>query len=386
MALHRSRRTLRALLACLSLTLVVPAWAATTPLTAGPPQIAANARSYVLLDFDTGQVIASHAADLQLPPASLTKLMTAYLAYQAVAAGRLHWQQRVPVSVTAWHTGGSSMFIQPELPVTTDQLMHGLIIDSGNDAAVALAQAIAGTRAAFVTQMNATAAALGLAGAHYADVDGLPAADLHMSALDIAQLSRDLIRQYPSIIAISARKSYRYGGITQRSWNPALFGHPSVDGLKTGHTQAAGYCMDVTAVRNGRRLIAVVMGAPDWHAAVHDALALLDYGYDFTVNRTVLQAGTPLGSYRDLHLRPDRIALVVPNALTVTVPADAAAQLQTRVSYRAPLAAAVRKGEMLGQVSVLLGDRVLASAPLLAQRSAAHAGFFGTLWNRMLSG
>ena len=357
--------------------------ASALPLLSSPPHLAPGARSYVLMDFRTGQVIAARHASLQLPPASLTKLMTAYLSYRAVASGHLHWRQRVPVSVTAWHTGGSSMFIQPELPVTVDQLMHGLIIDSGNDAAVALAQAIAGTRAAFVAQMNAAAEALGLADTHYSDVDGLPKPDLHTSALDIAMLSRDLIRLYPQVIAISARKSYRYGGITQRSWNPALFGHPGVDGLKTGHTQAAGYCMDVTALRHGRRLIAVVMGAPDWHVAVHDALALLHYGYDNTVNRTVVTAGTVLGTYRDLHLAPDHVALAVPLTLAVTVPLVAVTQLHTRVSYRAPVAGAVRKGEMLGLVTVLLGRRALASAPLLAQHSAASAGFFGTLWNRI---
>lgn len=159
-----------------------------------------DAKSYILMDFQTGQIIAEKNPNLQLPPASLTKLMTAYLAYGALANGTLHWNQRIHVSRVAWHTGGSSLFIQPNLPVTVDQLMHGLIIDSGNDAAVALAQAIAGSQAALVNEMNATALKLGLHGTHYSDVDGLPTPDLHTSALDVALISRDLIKKYPQII------------------------------------------------------------------------------------------------------------------------------------------------------------------------------------------
>lgn len=217
-----SRKIFRFVFISLSVSFIFGNDAFAMPALVPPPPALANAKSYVLMDFRTGAILAAKSPNLQLPPASLTKLMTAYLSYQALADGTLRWHERIPVSAVAWHTGGSSMFIQPNLPVTVDQLMHGLIIDSGNDAAVALAQAIAGSRAAFVKEMNAEAAALDLEGAHYTDVDGLPDPGLHLSALNIADLSRDLIRRYPQVLKISKIHYYRYNHITQRSWNPAL--------------------------------------------------------------------------------------------------------------------------------------------------------------------
>jgi D-alanyl-D-alanine carboxypeptidase (penicillin-binding protein 5/6) len=347
-----------------------------------PPSLP-DAKSYVLLDAQTGQVIAEKDPNLQLPPASLSKLMTAYLTYGTLADGSLHWQQRILVTRVAWHTGGSSMFIQPNLPVTVDQLMHGLIIDSGNDAAVALAQAIAVSRAAFVTQMNATAQSLGLAGVHYADVDGLSDPGLHLSALDIAMLSRDLIHKYPQVIDISRIKYYRCTHITQRSWNPALFDHPEVDGLKTGYTNAAGHCMDTTAVRDGRRLIAVVMGAPNWPSGVNDVMALFGYGYHFTVNHTVSEAGKVVGSYRDFGLDPDHLSVATADAITVTIPKGTVSQILTQVRYQKTEKGGVHKGQTLGEMTVSLDGKVLGQTPLVAVTAAQPAGNIGTLWNRI---
>lgn len=356
---------------------------ANTALLMPPPPPIADAKSYVLMDFQTGQIIAKKNANLQLPPASLTKLMTAYLTYGALADGALHWHQRIHVSRVAWHTGGSSMFIQPNLPVTVDQLMHGLIIDSGNDAAVALAQAVAGSRASFVDEMNATARKLGLPGAHYGDVDGLPTPDLHLSALDIAMISRDLIANYPQVIHISKIKYYRYNHITQRSWNPALFGHPDIDGLKTGHTTAAGHCMDTTAVRNGRRLIAVVMGAPSWSSGVNDVVALLDYGYRFTTDHTVTKAGTVVGSYSDTSLDPDKLPVTVARNVEVMVPTGAEKDLKTQVTYQKIGSQGIAKGQKLGEMTVTLNGKVLGTTDLVAAEAAKPAGTFGSLWNRV---
>lgn len=380
---HPKRRSrVLAAVALLSVTATPCAMAAPDTLMPPPPQLP-DVKSYVLMDAQTGQVIAEKDPNLQLPPASLTKLMTAYLTYGALANGSLHWQQTIHVSRVAWHTGGSSMFIQPNLPVTVDQLLPGLIIDSGNDAAVALAQALAGSLAAFVTQMNATAQTLGLPGAHYTDVDGLPDPGLHLSALDLAMLSRDLIHKYPQVIDISRIKYYRYNHITQRSWNPALFGHPEVDGLKTGHTNAAGYCMDTTAVRDGRRLIAVVMRAPNWPNGVNDVMALFDYGYHFTVNHTVSEAGKVVGSYRDFGLDPDHLSVATADAITVSIPKEAAAQIQTQVRYQKNEKGGVHKGQTLGEMTVSLNGKVLGQTPLVAVTAARPAGTIGTLWNRI---
>ncbi len=377
---HKSRFILLAAFA--TLTTGGTAVAGTNLLIPPPPPIP-DAKSYVLMDFQTGQIIAEKDANLQLPPASLTKLMTAYLTYGALADGTLHWQQHIHVSRVAWHTGGSSMFIQPNLPVTVDQLMHGLIIDSGNDAAVALAQAVAGSRASFVDEMNATATKLGLPGAHYSDVDGLPSPDLHLSALDIAMLSRDLIAKYPQVIDISKIKYYRYNNITQRSWNPALFGHPDIDGLKTGHTNAAGHCMDTTAVRNGRRLIAVVMGAPSWPSGVNDVVALLDYGYRFTTDHTVSKAGSVVGTYSDTSLDPDKVPVTVARNLDVMIPIGAEKDLKTQVTYQKIGNKGIAKGQKLGEMTVSLNGKVLGKTDLVAADAAKPAGTFGSLWNRV---
>ncbi|OCX76505.1 D-alanyl-D-alanine carboxypeptidase family protein [Acidithiobacillus thiooxidans] len=377
---HKSRFILLAAFA--TLMTGGTAFAGTNLLMPPPPPIP-DAKSYVLMDFQTGQIIAEKDANLQLPPASLTKLMTAYLTYGALANGTLHWHQRIHVSRVAWHTGGSSMFIQPNLPVTVDQLMHGLIIDSGNDAAVALAQAVAGSRASFVDEMNATATKLGLSGAHYGDVDGLPTPDLHLSALDIAMLSRDLIAKYPQVINISKIKYYRYNNIKQRSWNPALFGHPDIDGLKTGHTNAAGHCMDTTAVRNGRRLIAVVMGAPNWPSGVNDVVALLDYGYRFTTDHTVTKAGSLVGTYSDTSLDPDKLPVTVARSLDVMIPTGAEKDLKTQVTYQKIGSKGIAKGQKLGEMTVSLNGKVLGKTDLVAADAAKPAGTFGSLWNRV---
>lgn len=379
---QRQRRFIMVIVAAASLIMAGSATASSIALMPSPPPLP-DAKSYVLMDFQTGQIIAEKKPHLKLPPASLTKLMTAYLAYGALAVGTLHWEQRIHVSRVAWHTGGSSMFIQPNLPVTVGQLMHGLIIDSGNDAAVALAQSIAGSRADFVNEMNTTAAKLKLHGTHYGDVDGLPTPCLHTSALDVALISRDLIKKYPQVISISKLKSYRYNHITQRSWNPALFGHPGIDGLKTGHTHAAGYCMDTTAIRHGRRLIAVVMGAPNWRIGVSSVVTLLDYGYRFTTDHRVMRAGKVIGTYSDTSLDPDKLPVAIAHNVDVMIPKGEADRLKTQVNYRHVGSEVIRKGEALGKMTTSLNNKVLAWTPLVATEAAKPAGTIGSLWNRV---
>ena len=210
------------------------------------PPVLADMTAYVLMDAKTGAVLAEAAPNMQLAPASLTKLMTAHIVFQALHDGSLKLDQNVTITPEAWHAGGSRMFLSPNTQVTVDQLLHGLIINSGNDAAVALAEQVAGTQDAFVQIMNKDAATLGLTNTNYTNVDGLPDPALHTSAMDVALLSRAILQDEPEILNISKMQSYTYDNITQQSWNPVLFRDPTVDGLKTGLTDESGHCIDVT--------------------------------------------------------------------------------------------------------------------------------------------
>ena len=347
-----------------------------------PPTLPQQA-AYVLMDADTGAVIAAKAPDQLWPPASLTKLMTAYLTYQAVAHGSLKMDQSVPVSVSAWHTGGSRMFISPSMTVTVDQLLHGLIIDSGNDAAVALAQAVAGSRSGFVGLMNHEAKALGLKSTHYTNVDGLPNPDLRTTAMDVAKLSRDIVRTYPQFLKISVKKHFTFDKIRQRSWNPVLFHDPTVDGLKTGRTKEAGHCIDATALRNGRRLIAVVLGGPSWTVSTHDIEALLDYGYQFYANAKVAVAGQPAGTLKAPLYRTTAVAVGPAHSITMTIPALAAKTLKTSVALDPPPAAGVRRGQTVGTITVSAGGKTLATVPAVALADDPPAGFVTRMMRKL---
>jgi D-alanyl-D-alanine carboxypeptidase (penicillin-binding protein 5/6) len=338
--------------------------------------------SYVLMDATTGAVIAEKSDTQSWPPASLTKLMTAYLTYKAIAAKTLKMDQSVPVSTKAWRTGGSRMFISPTTPVTVDQLLHGLIIDSGNDAAVALAQAVAGTRAAFVAQMNDEAVKLHLVQTHYTNVSGLPDPALNTSALDTALLSRAMLTDYPQILQISVKKHYVFNKIRQRSWNPVLFHDSTVDGLKTGRTDEAGHCIDATAMRNGRRLIAVVLGGPNWAASTSAVEALLSYGYQFYGNTIVATAGKPVGQLQNPNLEPVMIPVGAAQTITVTMPVIAAKTLKTTVAFSGPFNTGVTTGATVGTVTVSANGKTLATVPAIALATAKPAGVFTKLMRR----
>ncbi len=358
---------------------VVPTPRLPTPPAPALPSIV----SYVLMDYDTGQIIAAKSENLHRAPASLTKLMTAYLTYQAIHNGTLSANENIQVSKTAWKTGGSSMFIQPGLAVNVDQLLHGLLIDSGNDAAVALAETVAGSQSGFVALMNETAAQLGLHNTHYNNVDGLPDDNLYTTALDVARLSRTLIQQYPQVIQITKQKSYTYNKITQRSWNPVLFRDPSVDGLKTGLTDASGYCIDATAQRNGRRLIAVVMGGPNWSGSTNAVEALLDYGYRFFVNHPVYQSGQQVGKITRNDFSPMHIPVGVTQKVTVTVPKGHFSDLQRVVELNPNLQAPLKKGTVVGALVFQLDGRTLKTVPVVSMVSAEKAGWLSRMFHKI---
>ncbi|HTT79996.1 MAG TPA: D-alanyl-D-alanine carboxypeptidase family protein [Stellaceae bacterium] len=345
------------------------------PSDVPPPPTLPDVASYILVDDATGTVIAAKAPDLRLPPASLTKLMTAYLTYRALRAGTIHINQTVPVSLAAWRTMGSRMFIEPNQPVTIGQLIAGLMIDSGNDAAVALAQAVAGTRPSFVAMMQGAATQLHLTDTHYTNVDGLPDPGLYTSARDVARLSRALITQYPQIFNITKQQHDTYNHITQRNWNPVVFRDPTVDGLKTGLTAESGHCIDATALRRGRRLIAVVMGGPSWHASADDIEALLDYGYRFFTDRAVLAAGDVVGRIRNPLMDPRLVAVGVTKRLVVVLPASRQAVPTTTLELNAGLKPPIAEGEVVGTVAIDLAGATLANEPAVALAATAPAGF-----------
>ncbi len=335
------------------------------------PPVLPNMTAYVLMDAKTGAVLAQAAPNLQLPPASLTKLMTAHLVYQALEDGSLKMNQIVPVTTAAWHAGGSRMFISPASVVTVDQLLHGLIIDSGNDAAVALAQEVAGSQGAFVQMMNKEAAKLGLTNTHYTNVTGLPNPALHTSAMDVAVLTRVILQDEPQILNISKEQSYTYDHITQASWNPVLPHDPTVDGLKTGLTKESGHCIDATGVRNGIRLIAVVTGGPTWTASTAAVESLLDYGQRFFTEARIATAKAPIATITSQALESGNVAVGVPASITVTLPDDAVAKVTHQISVTTDLTPGVTKGETIGSVTYTAEGKTLATSPLIALADSA---------------
>ncbi|WP_298281124.1 D-alanyl-D-alanine carboxypeptidase family protein [Acidocella sp.] len=329
--------------------------------------------AYVLMDAQTGAILAEAAPHLQIPPASLTKLMTAHLVYQALHHGALKLDQTVPVSVNAWHQQGSTMFIDPNSVVTVDQLLHGLIIDSGNDAAVALAEAVAGSTGSFVQMMNTEAAKLGLTDTNYTNPTGLPDPALHTSAMDVALLSRAIIQDEPEFLDISKQESYTYANITQASWNPVLAKDPTVDGLKTGLTNESGHCIDATAQRGDMRLIAVVTGGPTWSASTAAIESLLDYGQKFFTDTTTPPPGQPVGTLVSPALDAGSVPVGPAQSVTLTVPTDEVNALTHSIAYNIDPTPGITKGEQLGTITYSANGKVLATVPAVALADAPPA-------------
>jgi D-alanyl-D-alanine carboxypeptidase (penicillin-binding protein 5/6) len=347
------------------------------------PPVLPDETAYVLMDGTTGAVLAEAAPNLQVAPASLTKLMTAHLAFQALHGGSLKPDQTVPVSVDAWHAGGSTMFIDPTSVVTVDQLLHGLIIVSGNDAAVALAEQIAGSQDTFVQMMNKQAAALGLANTVYTNVNGLPDPAEHTTAMDVATLTRNILLDEPEILNISKQQSYTYDNITQGTWNPVLAHDSTVDGLKTGLTKESGHCIDATAVRNGDRLIAVVMGGPTWHASTAAIESLLNYGEKFFTDVQLATPGAVLDTIQNEGLESGSVTVGAAHGATVTLPADEAKTVTHSITYNVDLTQGVVSGETLGTITYSAGGTTLATIPAVALEDSPAADYMTKLKRRL---
>lgn len=344
-----------------------------------PPPIAA--RSWVLLDARTGQVLAAHNRNLHLPQASLTKLMVAYITFAALQAHSISLHTRFTISTAAWRTGGSRMFLNPGSHVSVNDLLLGLIVDSGNDAAVALAQGIAGSRAGFVALMNRYARRLGLKNTHYENVDGLPAPDHYSSALDVALISRDIIRTFPALYhRYFAVKSFTWDHITQYNRVTLLWSDASVDGLKTGYTKEAGYCLDASAIRHGMRLIAVVMGAASESARAREAEALLDYGFSFYRDHRLYGPGQSIRTLDISAGHPAHVALVVHRALWATVPRGHYREIRLRLALLRHLRPPLTTTSTVGRIGVWFHGHELTSRALYLGQAVARAGW----WRRLV--
>ena len=390
-----------AFLLALIVATAVHATAPTTPPTAAPPATAApppaaaahaapipappavTARAWILMDHFSGRVLAQQLPDQRQEPASLTKLMTAYVVFAALAEGRLKPTDMVTISEHAWRAEGSRTFVQVGTSIPVDILLKGMIVQSGNDATIALAEHVGGTEAAFAQIMNEYARRLGLTGTHYVNSDGLPSPEHYTTAHDVATLANALIRDFPQYYPLFSLREFRWNNIRQGNRNGLLGKDPSVDGLKTGHTDSAGYCLAASASRNGMRLVSVVMGAPSIKAREEASAALLGYGYTFfeTVrlkgaNETVLKPHVYKGA-------SEFAAIGVSHDVYATVARGQAGALQTRaVLTHEPLVAPFTAGQELGELTVAdASGQLIAHVPLVALAAVPQGSLWARAWD-----
>ena len=363
------------------------------------PEIAA--RAYLLFDQTTGQELAARAADEPVEPASLTKLMSAYLVFDALKARKLDLQQRLPVSVRAWKMSGSRMFIDPKMQVPVEDLLKGMIVQSGNDATVALAEGVGGSVERFVQLMNDQARLMGLKNTQYANPEGLTAPGHKTTARDLALLAARMYRDHPEYVGYYAIRKYRYEGTpaaNDTNRNLLLFRDPTVDGLKTGHTEAAGYCLIASARRDfpnlaaaagapagsgGRRLIAVVLGASSETARANEAQKLLNWGYTAFDAVRLYTAGEAIASPQVWKGKSDQVKMGAAAPVVVSVPAGTATRLKPTVAFREPIVAPIAKGQAIGSLEIRLDDQALATVPLVAVEAVEASGPLGRAWDTL---
>lgn len=338
-----------------------------------------NAKSYILVDADSGKILAQKEPDLQLPPASLTKLMTTYIAASYLKSGQIKLTDMVPVSRKAWEMGGSRMFIKAGTEVSVADLIKGIIVSSGNDASVALAEHIAGSEEAFVNLMNHQAEALGMKNTSFTDATGMPADDHYSTARDMALLSHALIREYPQYYAWFKEKSFTYNNIKQNNRNRLLWRFKFADGLKTGHTKAAGYCLASSAKKDDMRLIAVVMGSETDNKRMEDSLAILNYGFRFFETHRLFKAGKTVTQARVWMGKYKTAPLGVAEPLMVTIPRGGYNRIKALAEVIHPLKAPLTKGNQYGYMHIQIDNKDIAKIPLVALAEVPEGGW----WNRM---
>lgn len=393
------KKTVLSVLLALSLSAALPAAAETAPAAASAansasqtaaaqlagvpaaPDIAATA--YLVTDLQSNQLIAAKNPDTPIEPASLTKLMTAYLAFKHLEAGKLKPEQELTVSEYGWKQEGSRMFLERNKPAKVQELILGLIVQSGNDAAVTLAEGMAGSEQAFAEMMNAEAKRLGMNNTHFENSTGLPGAKHLTTVRDLAVLSAAIIRDYPDYYKIYSEKSFSYNGITQPNRNLLLFRDPNVDGLKTGHTNSAGYNLIASSKRNGRRVVSVVVGTASQEARATESSKLLNYALQQFDTPKMYQAGQSIAAAKVYKGQADEVPLGFLNDTYVTIP-HGATDISPVLDTVQPVLAPIQKGQNLGTLKLMRGGQVIAEQRVVALADVEEAGFLGRLWDSIV--
>ena len=342
-----------------------------------------GAKSYMLMDFNSGRILIEHNVDLQVEPASITKLMTSYVVFKELAEGNISLEETAPVSEKAWRTGGSRMFISPDMQVSVEDLLRGMVIQSGNDASVALAEYIAGSEAAFAGLMNHYAELLGMTGTSFINSTGLPDPQHYTTARDIVVLSAAIIREFPGYYEWYSEKEFTFNEIRQHNRNTLLWRDPAIDGLKTGHTEAAGYCLAASAKRDGMRLISAVMGSASETNRASESQTLLNYGFRFFETVQLYQAGQELARGHVWKGLTEEVTLGLEEPLFVTIPRGRYDDLDAQVEMKPELSAPLLAGVTVGKITVQLGDDLVASRKLVTLSAVEEAGFFGRSWDEV---
>ena len=364
--------------------LATPVVASADQAIPSPPQLAA--KSYVLMDSASGKVLVENNGDQRLPPASLTKLMTAYIATLEIRKGKIGEQDLVTISEHAWRTGGaasggSTMFLPINSQVKVDDLLHGVIIQSGNDASIAIAEYIAGSEDAFADMMNETAEKLGMKNSHFMNATGLPDPEHYSSAHDMAILARAIINEDKDHYAIYSQKEFLWNNIKQGNRNLLLWRDSTVDGLKTGHTAEAGFCLVASAVREGARMITAVFGTDSEKTRASETQKLLTYGFRFFETQTFYKQGQELAQAQVWKGVTRQVKAGLAEDLSLTLPKGQAKQLKASMVLEPQLVAPLKQGDVIGKVEVKLGEEVVHSADLIALEPVEEGGFFRRLWD-----
>ena len=341
-----------------------------------PPPPPVDARAYILMDYDSGQILAESKADERMEPASLTKLMTSYVIYKEMRDGRIKLNDKVTISEHAWRMGGSRTFVPVGKKVSVEDLLKGMIVQSGNDATVALAEYVGGSEEVFVSLMNQEAQRLGMTGTHFVDSTGMPNAEHYTTARDLAVLTRAMIREYPDHYELYSMRSFTFNDITQDNRNRLLWRDKSVDGVKTGHTESAGYCLVASAVRDNMRLISVVLGTDSEEARAVESEKLLSYGFRFYETHRLYGANQALSTVRIWKGATEKLPLGLQHELYVTIPRGKYDKLDAQMKFQQPLLAPASKGHVYGSLNVSLEGQPVAVEPLVALDNVAEGDFF----------
>jgi len=356
--------------------------AANTILIPAAPSIAA--KSFVLLDFNSGKVIAEKQADLRLAPASLTKIMTVYVVFRELKSGHLTLDEKVTISKKAWQTPGSRMFVEVNKQVTIENLLQGVIIQSGNDASVALAEHVAGDESTFSAMMNQHAERLGMLDSHFENSMGLPSKNHYTTARDLAKLTVAVIQEFPEYYEWDSKKEFTFNNITQPNRNKLLWRDKSVDGVKTGYTEEAGYCMVASAKREEMRLISVVMGTASANARANESQTLLNYGFRFFETHQLYKAQTALTEARIWKGDAKQLPMGLSEDLYVTIPRRHYNDLKAEINVDKKIMAPVKEGVSLGTVNVSLAGDIVADKPLIALKTVNKGGFVDRLYDEAM--